>query len=112
MYQYKINKIIKVIDGDTIDVDIDLGFSISVRKRVRLFNINAPESRTRNKEEKAKGLKSKKFLKELLANTEEDIHLISYDIGKYGRVVGEVIVDGVSVGRTMVAEGHAVEKSY
>jgi len=59
MYQYKIKQIVKVIDGDTVDVDIDLGFNLTIRQRVRLKGINAPESRTTNEKEKKLGLESK-----------------------------------------------------
>ena len=56
MYQYKIKKFNRVIDGDTVDLDIDLGFSLTISHRVRLKDINAPETRTLNLEEKKKGI--------------------------------------------------------
>lgn len=109
LYNYQVESVIKVIDGDTIDVEIDLGFGVFVKRRVRLFGIDAPETRTRDKAEKARGKESKKFLSELIENTQEPIFLRSYDLDKYGRVLGEIIIDGTSVSTTMVAEGHAVE---
>lgn len=110
LYQYKI-KVLKVVDGDTIDACIDLGFDTFVNKRIRLYGIDAPETRTRDKLEKARGKESKKFLSELIAN-KDNIYLNSMDIGKYGRVIGEIFIDGKNINNKMVAEGHAVEARY
>ena len=63
MYEYAVKKIVKVVDGDTIDILIDLGFDLTKKERVRLAGIDTPESRTRNLEEKAMGLEAKDFLK-------------------------------------------------
>ena len=65
-FSYRVNKIIKIVDGDTIDVMLDLGFDIMYKSRVRLFGIDTPESRTRDKIEKKYGLMSKKFLQDEL----------------------------------------------
>ena len=82
MYQYKV-KLIKVVDGDTIDVTIDLGFDITTKKRVRFSGINAPESRTRDLKEKAKGLAAKARVKQILKeNGSFELH--SEELGKYG----------------------------
>ena len=116
MYTYKI-KLDRVIDGDTIDAFIDLGFDIHVKKRVRFMGINTPESRTRDLEEKARGLAAKDRLKAILdgANT---IQLTSHGVGKYGRCLGELFVDVVdgqekltleNVNELLIKEGHAVE---
>ena len=101
-----------VVDGDTCDVNIDLGFKISHKARVRLYGINAPESRTRDKAEKYRGLQAKARFKELIR--ERDIRLISHDKGKYGRVLGEILIKNHndkwdSVNKILVNEGHAVE---
>ena len=115
MYTYNI-KLDRVIDGDTIDAHIDLGFDISVKKRIRFKGINTPESRTRDLEEKARGLAAKDRLKAILegANT---IQLVSHGVGKYGRCLGELhvnVVDGkenltlVNVNELLIKEGHAV----
>ena len=115
MYIYKI-KLDRVVDGDTIDAQINLGFDISVKKRIRFKGINTPESRTKDLEEKARGLAAKDRLKNLLegANT---IQLKSYGVGKYGRCLGELhidIVDGKecltleNVNELLIKEGHAV----
>ena len=63
-FSYRVKKVTKVVDGDTIDVTLDMGFDILYQQRVRLFGIDTPESRTRDKVEKVYGLKSKKFLQE------------------------------------------------
>ena len=78
--------LVRVIDGDTIDVDIDLGFSVTLTKqRVRLAGIDTPESRTRNLAEKALGLKAKERLKELCGTK---LQVKSLGKGKYGRILG------------------------
>jgi len=117
MYKYKA-KLVRIVDGDTLDVMIDLGFKTWVKKRVRLHGINAYESRTRDKVEKAKGLAAKARLKEVLEGQEE-FALISHGLGKYGRCLGEIHVTkmyiksreyhGKSVNRMLVEEGHAKE---
>jgi len=89
MYEYKV-KIVKVVDGDTVDVDIDLGFGMTYKKqRVRMKGIDTPESRTRDLVEKQFGKLSKKHLKEMLSNAEQ-ITLISHDKGKFGRILGDL----------------------
>ena len=101
--------LVKVLDGDTIDAYIDLGFDLKIKKRIRYMGIDTWESRTRDKEEKVKGLAAKARNKELLeAGT---FKIVSYGTGKFGRVLGEVFVqtdDGlVSVNETLISEGHA-----
>ena len=90
MNTYKI-KLDRVIDGETIDAYIDLGFDLSIKKRIRFMGINTPESRTRDLEEKARGLAAKDRLKNLLegANT---IQLKSHGVGKYGRCLVSYIL--------------------
>jgi len=116
MYIYKI-KLDRVVDGDTVDAYIDLGFDISVKKRIRFMGINTPETRTKDLEEKAKGLAAKDRLKYILegANT---IQLNSHGIGKFGRCLGELhvdVLDGkdcltlVNVNKLLINEGHATE---
>ena len=116
MYTYKI-KLDRVVDGDTIDANIDLGFDIFTKKRIRFMGINTPESRTRDLEEKAKGLAAKDRVKQLLEGAKE-ITLQSHGVGKYGRCLGELFIDMVdwqekitleSVNELLIKEGHAVE---
>ena len=106
MYTYKA-KLDRVVDGDTIDAHIDLGFDITIHKRIRLAGIDTPESRTRDLEEKARGLASKDKLIELLGDG--DFILESKEVGKYGRVLGTLLVDDVNINDTLVEEGYAVE---
>jgi micrococcal nuclease len=111
MYEYRVKKVLAVIDGDTIDVDIDLGFDISITKRVRLAGIDTPESRTSDKHEKTLGLESKAMLKQRLAAAE--IVVIRTEkpdsSEKYGRVLGWLFLDGekTSFNETMIASGYA-----
>jgi micrococcal nuclease len=111
MYEYRVKKLINVVDGDTIDVEIDLGFDISITKRVRLAGIDTPESRTSDRAEKTFGLESKARLKQLLS----DAKLIVIKTEKpdssekYGRVLGWLYVDDtkVSINDTLIASGYA-----
>jgi len=119
MYDYKC-KIVKVIDGDTVDVDIDLGFGIWMKaERVRIMGIDTPESRTRDKVEKKFGLAAKERLKTLLGKTSvlrTQVSKSGEDMkGKFGRILGDFDVychDTDSwrpATKVMIEEGHAVE---
>ena len=91
MYEYPV-KIIKVVDGDTVDVDIDLGFGIWLRnERVRLYGIDTPESRTRDKVEKRYGMYAKNYLKSRLGKT-STLRTQKDGKGKFGRILGEFII--------------------
>jgi len=108
MYEYKIT-LDRVIDGDTVDVDIHLGFNVVLSKqRVRLHGIDTPESRTRNKEEKVRGLISKEYLKNICESS--SIRLHSKDRGKFGRILGVLYKDDetISINQKMCEEGFAV----
>ena len=110
-FSYRINKVTKVIDGDTIDVIIDMGFDILYKSRVRLFGIDTPESRTRNLEEKKRGLISKKFLTDKIKSAKKltiKTHKGS-ETGKFGRILGEVFADGVNLNLQMCEDGYAVQ---
>ena len=112
MYRYKVD-VVKVIDGDTVDVDIDLGFGMVYKKqRVRLKGIDTPESRTRNLEEKKFGLAAKAYQKEELNGPDAYTHieLVSHDKGKFGRILGELFVGGssCSINQLMIDKHHAV----
>jgi len=114
MYEYKAT-LVKVVDGDTVDVDIDLGFGIWIHnERVRIMGIDTPESRTRDLTEKKFGLAAKKRLKELLGKTavlKTQINKNGEDMkGKFGRILGDFILDdGRLATEVMIAEGHAVD---
>ena len=105
-------KLVRVVDGDTCDAMIDLGFNVWVKERIRFKGVDTWESRTRDLEEKAKGLAAKAFTKDLLENSDEGkFSIISYGKGKYGRVLGELFVKGheVSVNQLLIENGHAYE---
>jgi micrococcal nuclease len=108
MYQYKIKKIHRVIDGDTVDIDIDLGFDITIRQRVRLKDIDAAETRTKDLEEKAEGIKARLWLEKELAREGEWI-IDTYKEDKYGRILGTLyfVGDPVTVNERMLNEGIA-----
>ena len=108
MYQYKIKKFNRVIDGDTIDVAIDLGFHITLNQRIRLKDIDAAETRTKDLEEKAEGLRAKEWLEKELAREGEWI-IDTYKEDKYGRMLGTLylIGDPVTVNERMLNEGIA-----
>lgn len=117
MYEYRVN-VLKVVDGDTVDVDIDLGFGVWLKdERVRIMGIDTPESRTSDSVEKVFGLAAKNRLKELLG--EEAILRTQVDKsgedmkGKFGRILGDFVcvVNGETktVTEVLISEGHAVE---
>jgi micrococcal nuclease len=107
MYTYEA-KVVRVVDGDTIDALIDLGFDIHKKIRIRMVGINTPESRTRDLEEKKLGLAAKARLKEILSENDNKIILESHGVGKYGRCLGIRIKDR-SVNHQLIEEGHATE---
>ena len=112
MWTYRA-KVIRVIDGDTVDVDIDLGFGIwQKNERVRIMGIDTPESRTRNKIEKKFGLAAKAKLQSLLGKDtvlKTTINKKGVDMkGKFGRVLGDFLIDDKSVAKIMCETGHAV----
>ena len=108
-------KLDRVVDGDTVDALIDVGFDIWFKKRIRFKGVDTWESRTRNLEEKALGLKAKARTKELLEKVSSKsgyFRIKSYGLGKYGRVLADVFImdkDGKqwNVNQTLITEGHA-----
>jgi micrococcal nuclease len=110
MYQYKINKIKRVVDGDTVDVEIDLGFGVSISQRVRLKGINAAETKTKDSVEKNRGLSAKKWLSDYLNLNNEEWTIETTKEDKYGRILGVLHLKGseVSLNQKMLNEGIAV----
>jgi len=110
MYEYGCS-VTRVVDGDTIDVILDLGFSVLHKCRVRLYGIDTPESRTRNKDEKVRGKLAAKFLEDSINNGKQVIlrSKLKDSKGKYGRVLGEVIVDDININELMVKRYLAVK---
>ena len=115
MYEYNF-ELVKVVDGDTVDVDIDLGFGIWVRnERIRMMGIDTPESRTRDLEEKALGLDATNWMKEKLegAIDGDDELVIRTELkggmGKYGRLLGWLYIGDaeISLNEQMIDEGYA-----
>ena len=108
MYKYNA-KLIRVIDGDTVDALIDLGFDVWVKKRIRLYGINAPETRTRDLEEKKAGKETKARLEELLEHHGGTFILESHGVGKYGRCLGTLFTDSTDINALLLSEGLAEE---
>ena len=105
-------KLDRVVDGDTCDAMIDLGFKTWVKKRIRFKGVDTWESRTRDLDEKKKGLAAKAFTKDLLENSDDGkFSIISYGTGKYGRVLADLFVKGheKSVNQLLLENGHAYE---
>lgn len=109
MYEYKA-KITKVIDGDTIRADIDLGFDIILYKQtIRLYGVDAPESRTRDLEEKYYGNLAKDFLKRYIKNNNIVILKTKLDKkGKFGRILGEIYLNNLNLNQLLIDENLAV----
>jgi len=110
MYTYSA-ELLKVIDGDTIEVDFDLGFGVWLRnQRIRLTGIDTPESRTSNKEEKVRGDLSKAKLKEILTVGKRIVITTSIDPNeKYGRILGTITNEqGVNVNKWLIENNYAV----
>ncbi len=118
-YNFRVTKIKKVVDGDTIDVVIDLGFDLMKTERVRIAGVDTPEKRTRDLEEKALGLDATNWLKEKLTETikgDEELTIRTELVGgtgKYGRLLGWLYVgdSAVSLNQQMIQEGYAWEYS-
>ena len=105
-------KLDRVVDGDTCDALIDLGFNTWVKKRIRFKGVDTWECRTRDLDEKKKGLAAKAFTKNLLENSDDGkFALRSHGVGKYGRVLGELFVKGEtkSINDLLLENGHAYE---
>ena len=100
-----------MVDGDTIDCVLDLGFSILHKCRVRLYGIDTPESRTRDLDEKARGKLASKFLEDSIKNGKEVIlrSELKDSKGKYGRVLGSIVVDDLDINQAMVEQNLAVK---
>ena len=113
-YIYR-GKLERVVDGDTIDALIDVGFDIWIKKRIRYSGIDTWESRTRDLDEKKKGLAAKARNKELLEKISSKsgyFRLKSHGVGKYGRVLGEIFIEDSkgkqwNINNTLITEGHA-----
>ena len=116
-YNFRVTEIVKVLDGDTIDVIIDLGFDLYKKERVRVAGVDTPEKRTRDLEEKELGIHATNWLKEKLegAISGDDDLVIRTElvggVGKYGRLLGWLYIgdEDLSINEQMIAEGYAWE---
>ena len=114
-YNFRVTKINRVVDGDTIDVTIDLGFELYKKERVRVAGVDTPEKRTRDKEEKALGIDATNWLKDKLNETikgDEELIIrteLKGGVGKYGRLLGWLYVGDseISLNEQMITEGYA-----
>lgn len=106
MYTYKA-KCIRVIDGDTIVAEVDLGFDTFKKVKVRLMGIDAPETRTRDLEEKKRGIAAKEYLEDVFA-TSKEFTLVSNKVDKYGRCLGTIFVGEININEEMIESGMAV----
>ena len=114
-YNFRVTKIVKVLDGDTIDVLIDLGFDLYKKERVRIAGVDTPEKRTRDKEEKVLGIHATDLMKDKLTETikgDEELTIrteLKGGVGKYGRLLGWLYVGDatVSLNEQMITEGYA-----
>ena len=116
-YNFRVVKINRVIDGDTIDVTLDLGFSLTKKERVRIAGVDTPEKRTRNLEEKELGIDATNWLKDKIKDTLAGDNELTIrtelvgGVGKYGRLLGWLYVgdDVLSLNEQMISEGYAWE---
>ncbi len=114
-YNFRVTKINRVVDGDTIDVTIDLGFDLYKKERVRVAGVDTPEKRTRDKEEKALGIDATNWLKSKLEEAikgDDELTIrteLKGGVGKYGRLLGWLYIgdDLVSLNEAMILEGYA-----
>ncbi len=109
LHFYGVKEVVKIVDGDTVDLLIDLGFDLSIKIRVRMSGINAWESRTRNLKEKKLGLAAKDRLRELCeqAMEKKSLKILTTEKGKYGRYLGVLYGNGKNINDVLVSEGHA-----
>ena len=108
MYRYRA-QLLRVVDGDTADVMIDLGFNVWTKKRLRFMGVDTWEKRTRNLEEKAKGIAASEFTQKYLERNDGKFTIQSHGVGKYGRVLAEIFIDGeeTSLNKLLIENGHA-----
>ena len=108
MYEYSCG-ITRIVDGDTVDAEIDLGFDIIYKSRVRLYGIDTPESRTRDLDEKARGKLAAKFLSDAILHADTLVIQTKLDKkGKFGRVLGVLVADGVDLNQALIDNHLAV----
>ena len=110
MYEYNC-KVVRIIDGDTVDVDIDLGFDVWLTKqRIRLFGVDTPESRTRDMVEKKFGIMAKNFVKGRLPVGSNQVLRTRLDNsrGKFGRILGEFVMEDTTLNQLLIVTNNGV----
>lgn len=113
MYTYNA-EVVKVVDGDTLDLNVDLGFTVFTKIRIRLARIDAYEVRLykgTTEEEKAKGIEAREFVEQLAENA-KSVVVNTTGRGKYGRWIAELIIDGKNLSDVLLAKGYAVKVDY
>ena len=113
MYEYKC-KIVKIIDGDTVDVDIDLGFGVWLHKeRIRLYGIDTPESRTRDHIEKIFGKEASRVVENFLpVGSRQTLETLKDKAGKFGRTLGKFIIFDPKQDRETTINDFLIENNY
>lgn len=110
MYEYILTDVIRIIDGDTLDVQIDLGFNIFTIQRIRLAGINAPETRTKDLHEKELGLQSKKFVEDFINESRINgyqVYIKTTIDDKYGRMLGRITSNNKCLNDLLLSNGLA-----
>ena len=119
MYEYRITKVVKIVDGDTFDAILDLGFGLYKKERIRVAGVDVTESRTRDMEEKQWGMEAKEWLTRAL-DTDKKIRVRTEKDGKFGRMLGWIFIEEMCVNTKNIQEGFAwyydggsrLQKSY
>jgi micrococcal nuclease len=107
MYQYKLNSVLKVVDGDTVDVSIDLGFSVTTIQRIRLAGVDTPETNTKDELERTIANEAKQFVVDWVSKQNQMIIKTTKD-DKYGRMLGEIFGDdGQTINQLLLEKGYA-----
>ena len=107
MYEYRIKEVVKVVDGDTVDVILDLGFGLYKKERCRIAGIDTPEKRTRDKDEKLLGLDATHYAEEWFCCDPKTLEVRTEKDGKYGRMLGWFYKDGECFNEKIIQDGYA-----
>jgi micrococcal nuclease len=109
MYEYVVSQVVKIVDGDTLDVIIDVGFDMMRKERIRINRVDTPESKTTNELEKKLGLEAKEYVEYWISN-QKQIKIKTIKDDKYGRILGELYGDnGDCLNDLLLQNGYAWE---
>jgi len=107
MFEYKLNNILKIVDGDTVDVSIDLGFNVTTIQRIRLSGVDTPETNSKNELEKSMGDEAKMFIINWVS-LQKQMKIKTYKDDKYGRILGEIFGDNDQcINNLLIEKGYA-----